>query len=270
MTTLQSRTKDYDLEQPELWMPTGGNPACAYERALTETVPGTGANSEYRLFIAHGSLVYALLVEIGTQGVYRTVVHPTRGVAAARPTYRAAAAVASAAPATRGATPVLAVPPEIAAEADPIAITAREQIDAVQDMLSLGISHIAEILGVARGTVHSWARGDTPIPRDPAVARRLRDLYHIGLQWRAHSEQDIGRLLTAALGDGEPSLYDLLRAATWDYDRLERAFLLLADRVEERRARPAFQEQHSAPASAPEVERHQLRSLVQRGRFYGR
>jgi hypothetical protein len=85
-----------------------------------------------------------------------------------------------------------------------------------------------------------------------------------------HSEQEIGRLLVAPLGDGEPSLYDLLRADTWDYRRLERALLLLADRVEERRARPPREELQRSPEGPPEVQRHKLRTLVQRGRFYGR
>jgi hypothetical protein len=270
VTALGSKTDYFDQGQSELWMPTGGNPACAYERALVEAVPGTGARPEYRRFVAYGGSAYALLVGIAIQGIRHTVVHLATGVVGSRRLDHAVSAVISAAPATRVPTLVAAAPQEIAAEADPVAITAQEQIDAIQDTLSLGISHIAEILGVARGTVHSWARGDTPIPRDRAVAQRLRDLRQIGLQWRAHSEQEIGRLLTAPLGDGEPSLYDLLRAASWDYARLERALMLLADRVEERRARPTRDEQLSTPASAPEVERHQLRSLVQRGRFYGR
>ena len=107
------------------------------------------------------------------------------------------------------------------------------------------------------------------MPRDPRVAQRLRDLHQVGVQWRAHSEQEIGRLLTAPLGDGEPSLYDLLRAAVWDRARLERALLLLADRVEERRARAPREELQTAPVTTQEVERQRLRSLVQRGRLYG-
>lgn len=265
MTTIRPQEMFSEHEQPELWMPTGGNPALAYERALAAAVPGTGAQTVYRYSLTHEGLVYAFLLEVDVEGNHHVVVQYS-GRSARAPRHHATATLTA-----RPESPVSApARRERPAEAEVLAITAAEQIDTIQDALSLGISHIAEILGVARGTVHSWARGDTPIPRDPAIARRLRDLHQVGMQWRAHSEQEIGRLLTAPLGDGEPSLYDLLRAATWERERLERALLLLSDRVEERRARPAREELIATPASAREVERRQLRSLVQRGRFYGR
>lgn len=263
MTTVAPEAVYFGEEKPELWMPTGGNPACVYERTLVAAVRGTGAQPEPPRVAAHGGLLYLFFLDVGFQAIQHDTVRRAF-VAATYHLHRFAAAAASPTVPTAVASSA-SVPDE-----DGIAITAEEQIDSIQDALSLGISHIAEIVGVARGTVHSWARGDTPIPRDPAVARRLRGLYRLGAKWRTHSEQEIGRLLTAPLGDGEPSLYDLLRAATWDRDRIERALLLLADRVDERYARSPREELRAGSASAPEVARHHLRSLIQRGRSYGR
>lgn len=264
MTSIMPEAVYFEQEKPELWMPTGGSPACAYERAMMAAVRGTGAHPESLRVVAHGGLLYVFLLDVGIEGIRLGALHQPAEVFRSRYLHHGGGVAASL------PTPAPVAPQVSVAQHEGPAITAEEQIDAIQDTLSLGISHIAEIVGVARGTVHNWARGATPIPRDPAVAQRLRDLHQIGAQWRAHSEQEIGRLLTAPLGDGEPSVYDLLRAATWDRDRIERALLLLADRVEERRARSPREELRTVTASSPEVARHQLRSLVQRGRSYGR
>lgn len=264
MTTAAARAFYSSSAGDEPWMPTGGNPACAYERTLAQRVLlGTGAQPAAAGFVFLQGLVYPLLIHVpesypaGPLGGWSQVV-----LNVGMPMVQHVVALSD----------THIVPSAVACAADahvevPSTVTAQEQIDAVQDALSLGISHIAEILGVGRDTVHRWARGDTPVPRDPAVAHRLRDLGQVAETWSQRSAHVLGALVTAPLGDSQPSLYDLLREPVWARDRIERALETLAAHVtarSERAPRPA------TSSSSVAVQRQQLRQIVQRGRYHGR
>lgn len=251
--------------EDEPWMPTGGNPACAYERTLAQRVlPGTGAQAAAAGFVFQQGLIYPLLI------------HVPESYPAGQPGGWSPAVLNVAMPLVQH---VVVLPEthiefsgvaghqvDAGAEA-PSTVTAQEQIDAVQDALSLGISHIAEILGVGRDTVHRWARGDTPVPRDPAVARRLRGLVQIADAWVQRSVHVLGALVTAPLGESQPSLYDLLREPVWEHDRIQRALETLAAHGTARHERVP---QPAPPSSPVAVERQQLRQVVQRGRYHRR
>lgn len=147
-------------------------------------------------------------------------------------------------------------------------ITAADQVGALQEALGLSITHIADLVHVARGTVYGWISGDVELPRDPAKVQRLRDLYRVARMWRDRSGENLGRLAMVSLGDEQPSLLELLASDEWDEPGIDRALTVLAERVEARnrdrqqarergvgRARPVTPE-------TVELERHALRSLA--------
>jgi excisionase family DNA binding protein len=151
---------------------------------------------------------------------------------------------------------------------DAAAITAEHHVVAIQEALSLSVTQLAELLGVARGTVYGWIRGEIEVPRDHGKAQRLRDLHRVARSWRARSGENLGRLATAPLGDDQPSLIELLAAESWDEAAIDRALLVLAEHLEARvlerrqaqergvgRARPMT-------AETVELERLRLRGLI--------
>jgi transcriptional regulator with XRE-family HTH domain len=153
-----------------------------------------------------------------------------------------------------------------AAASELMAITAEDHIAAIQEALSLPVTQIAEILGVARGTVYGWMHGEVELPRDHGTAQRLRDLHRVARTWRARSGESLGRLSAAPLGDDQPSLIELLAAETWDEAAIDRALTVLADRLEARsQERQQARERglgRARPATAVELERLRLRGLV--------
>lgn len=271
VTTAASRVIYANAEEHGLWMPTGGSAARAYGSPFARcALPGTGTLAVMTDFVFPQGLVYPLLLHfpeafpadeatawsrafamldanmLAPRQVIGPVDTPLSHIMPARPAPSA---------------------PDMPIDA-PVTVTAQEQIDLVQDAISLGISHIAEILGVGRDTVHRWSRGDTLLPRDPAVVRRLRDLVNVAESWNRRCVHGLGTLVTAPLGDSRPSLYDLLREPVWERGRIDDALDALAARVAARHeGAPQAGTSSSSPVS---VQRQQLRQTVQRGRFHRR
>jgi hypothetical protein len=252
-------------------MPTGGSSARAHGSAFAQcALPGTGALAVVTAFVLQQGLVYPLLIHFPQAFPADAVTAWSRALVLLDADALAPRQVIGPVE-TLVSHPVPAWPAASTPRAPMEAlttVTAQEQIDAVQDALSLGISHIAEILGVGRDTVHRWSRGDTPVPRDPAVARRLRDLANVAESWSRRCVHVLGALVTAPLGDSRPSLYDLMREPVWDRGRIEEALDALAARVV---ARHEGAPRPGTPSSSPvAVQRQQLRQTVQRGRFHRR
>lgn len=173
------------------------------------------------------------------------------------PARPSAAALAVATPETRSV-----------ASADLAAITAEDQITTIQEALSLPVTQLAELLGVARGTVYGWMRGEVELPRDHGTAQRLRDLHRVAKAWRARSGENLGRLAAAPLGDNQPSLVELLAAEAWDHVAIDRALTVLADRLQARSVERRQAQERGVGRVRPvtpdtvELERLRLRGMV--------
>jgi DNA-binding transcriptional regulator YiaG len=165
---------------------------------------------------------------------------------------------------------VSVVPKSVAVEVPVEALTAEEQLEAIQDALSLSVSRIADILNVTRPTIYAWTRGEVIQPRDPADANRLRRLYQVARRWQELSDVEAGSFVSLALGDGKPSLLSLLAASKWDDAAIDNALNSLADHLRERAALRDAQRRGlaEAPISAEQIaiEREQLRSITRRAR----
>ncbi|GJG85505.1 hypothetical protein tb265_06860 [Gemmatimonadetes bacterium T265] len=155
----------------------------------------------------------------------------------------------------------------------PAAVTAADQVEAVQAALSLSVTQIADVIRVKRATVHNWLRSDSPAPRSEAAGDRLRRLYRVAASWRDRSSHDPRAFVAVPLGDGQPSLLDLLRADVWDDGAIERALATLANLLDERAAERAERVvEHDAEIDNREdalaVERERVRSAVARARRF--
>jgi hypothetical protein len=146
---------------------------------------------------------------------------------------------------------------------DTAAITAAEHLATIQDVLSLSVTQLAEVLRVARGTVYSWQRGNVEVPRDAESTQRLIGLYRVARRFRARTAETLGRLVVAPLGDDRLSLLALLSVDTWDHAAIEEAVGLLADRLEtrrtERQERLSRGVERARPVSEETVELERLR-----------
>lgn len=152
-------------------------------------------------------------------------------------------------------------------------ISADVQLDVIQEALSLSVSQIAEILRVSRPTVYAWARGRVIIPRDPADVARLRALFRASQSWQALSEFEMGRFVSLPLGDGQPNLFQLFNADTWDEDKIAHAMRLIAERLKTRAAERGASRDHAGGHTSPEqtaIERERLRALSRRTRYHAR
>lgn len=174
-------------------------------------------------------------------------------------------APASETPAT-GATATEAHASEQTAAAQD-AITAKEQVTAIQAALSLTVTEVAEVLGVARGTVHGWLKGSVPVPKMQENADRLRELHRVAMRWRERTAETLGRLVAAPVGDTSPSLLALLKADAWDDSAIQCTMETLAERLESQavtqralRERGTERVQSITPESI-ELERLRLRGL---------
>jgi transcriptional regulator with XRE-family HTH domain len=228
--------------------PSGGNAHRALE-PLKDAAP-SGSEGGYLEHLVRGGLAFGLVMAAAA-------VTPTGGSSARAPADMVPVVTSGPAVAPRrrdDETPVErpAAPTLLAHVPDPIrhgaatateaasrtasvaAITAEDQIAAIQGGLSLSVTQLAEILGVARGTVYGWMRGEVELPRDHGIAQRLRDLHRVARDWRARSDEELGRLAAAPLGDDQLSLVDLLAADSWDDAAIERGLNALADRLEVR------------------------------------
>lgn len=120
------------------------------------------------------------------------------------------------------------------AESGALSITAEDQVSGIQDALSLSVTQMAEIVGVTRATIYAWIRGDVPVPRDAGKTQRLRELHRLATAWRARCSEHLGRLVTARLGDDDPSLLELLKAPEWDHPAIDQTMRVLSGRLEGR------------------------------------
>ena len=144
-------------------------------------------------------------------------------------------------------------------------ITAAQQLATVQNALSLSITQIADILGVSRATVHSWARHEVDIPRGQEKAERLRDLVRVAKSWRERSSETLGRLVVVPADSHGASLLSLLVAADWDTPAIEAVMDTLASRLDAR-AKERSQNKSTArivTAENIEFERLRLKGLGQ-------
>jgi hypothetical protein len=155
------------------------------------------------------------------------------------------------------------------------ALSTQQQIDRIQERLSLSITQIAAILRITRATVHSWLRGEVDVPRVQAVSRRLTGLLELSETWFAASTRPIGALVNAPLTPHNRSLFDLLHEDMWDQGSIQGAFDALSARIS---ARGSMTDSNGKNVPAPaldaaersELSRQELRALVRRGGYYGR
>jgi hypothetical protein len=156
-------------------------------------------------------------------------------------------------------------------------LTAGEQLDFVQDVLSLSVTQIASILKVARPTIYAWMREEVGWPRDPEVARRLMDLAGVARRWRELSDRDLGRFIDVPVDDAQRSLVDLLVAPDLADVDLDETLRLLADRLNRRTAERVGDSLSNSgqPASdaiqsvETDKQRLRLRALARRARSLG-
>ena len=109
-----------------------------------------------------------------------------------------------------------------------------EQIALVVHTLGFGKRQLAEIFGVSRQAIYDWLRGGNV--RDEN-ADRLAKLARLVLAVSGDTRRALyHRFMTRPLAEGENSLLDLLRAGSWNEDRilaqLRRARTLTTQRQE--------------------------------------
>jgi DNA-binding transcriptional regulator YiaG len=256
-------------------IPSGGSAQRAL--AAPQYEMPSGSEGSYLDQVLRGGIAFGLVVAAAA-------VVPMGGLAARVPANLSPAAAATAVVTPRRrdeeasddvlrASPMsvaaIPVPTEAqsAAVAETADITAEDQIATIQESLSLSVTQLAEILDVARGTVYGWMRGEVELPRDHGTAQRLRDLHRIARLWRTRSDETLGRLVAAPLGDDQPSLVALLAANEWDEGGIDRALTILAERLEVRREERRYARDRGLGRARPvtpetlELERLRLRGL---------
>lgn len=112
------------------------------------------------------------------------------------------------------------------------AITAQDQVAAIQAALSLSVTEVAQVLRVARGTVYGWLKGSVPVPKVQADSVRLRELHRLAMRWRERTPETLSRLVAAPVGDSGISLLALLSAPVWDEQAIARTMEALAQHLE--------------------------------------
>jgi plasmid maintenance system antidote protein VapI len=144
-------------------------------------------------------------------------------------------------------------------------VTAVEFIDEIQETLSLSVTQIAEIIGVARATIHNWIRDRAPVPKSEIAAERLRALARAGEEWLRLSSRDPRRYLNLPVGESQTSLLSRLREDPRNEPRVNRALKAIAEKAESE-ARQALTNVSKAAARQVDVskERESLRALNRR------
>lgn len=254
MTSTLSAGREWRGAGRDPWAaaPSGGNVA----RLLSQKhfLP-TGWQSGYLGSAQQGTL----LVTVVTVTVGRTA---SVRAALATPTSPAIMAVRGAgAPGAR---------PARRPQEGPEALTAREQIDRIQDVFSLTVTDLARVLGVSRPTLYAWLQEEVFTPRDPDVAERLRELYETAAAWDEQVSGQVGRFLKVPV-IGDQSLLELLQQDPWDREAIERALSILQQKVTERlEARGAEHSPVEPSAEANALQRERIRDALQRARLYRR
>jgi DNA-binding transcriptional regulator YiaG len=254
-----SRHPRQQVSQPWVAIPSGGDGWRAYEQ-FTPAVWPSGAQTCLYAVMTHGGIVAIVAVA--------TAVGASATAMAAPPAYNPQRAqVAVPMPRKRDDSRVQS---DSSPDSERPALTPEEQLDAIQDSLSLSVSQIAEVLHVTRPTVYAWSRGSVSVPKDRADAQRLRALHRVANAWRKRSEYDVGRWLTVPVGDDEPSLLDLLKADQWDEQALARTMDVLARRLAERASERQVRRDETPAGElsveATAIERERLRALSRRVR----
>ncbi|CAN5472913.1 hypothetical protein BH24GEM3_BH24GEM3_10080 [soil metagenome] len=160
--------------------------------------------------------------------------------------------------------------PALRRQAAPEALTAREQIDRIQDVFSLTVTDLARVLGVSRPTLYAWLQEEVITPRDPEVAERLREVYEMAAAWEEQVDGQVGRFLKVPVV-GDRSLLELLQQDPWDREAIERALSILQQKVAERLESRRAEHSPDAPvAEANSRQRERVRDALQRARLYRR
>ncbi|MBA4158476.1 MAG: hypothetical protein H0X65_13510 [Gemmatimonadetes bacterium] len=160
--------------------------------------------------------------------------------------------------------------PALRRPGSPEALTAREQIDRIQEVFSLTVTDLARVLGVSRPTLYAWLQEEVFTPRDPEVAERLRELYEMATVWDEQVSGQVGRFLKVPVVD-DRSLLELLQQDPWDREAIERALSILQQKVAERLESRRAEHSPDAPvAEANSRQRERVRDALQRARLYRR
>lgn len=151
-------------------------------------------------------------------------------------------------------------------------ISAEEQVDAIQDALSLTVADMAKVLRVSRPTIYAWLRGNVAAPRDGVTAERLRSVYRLASEWKEQSDLQPGRFVRVPIQENLPSLFDLLCASTLDEKAIREVMSgltqVLAQRYRERMAGARTRVWPSSESNA--AEREYARAVARRARLGGR
>lgn len=146
------------------------------------------------------------------------------------------------------------------------AIRASELVSTAQNALSLSVTQIALIVGVARSTVYNWLK-EIEVPRDEEKRTRLRGLARLSREWRQRSGETLGRLLEVPVGEKGTSLFSLMSASEWDIEAIHHTMDTLAENLRsrtEQRQQIAERSPNSVRDITPEsieLERLRLRGL---------
>ncbi len=148
-------------------------------------------------------------------------------------------------------------------DVEALAITAGERLAAIQRTLSLSVTEVAQVLGVARGTLYGWMKGTVPVPKMQSDSNRLSELHRVATMWRTRTNETLGRLVAAPVGDEGTSLLSLLSAPEWQFTAIESTMEALAARLEaqfsERRAQRGACIGVARPITAENIEFERLR-----------
>lgn len=150
------------------------------------------------------------------------------------------------------------------------AITAREQIDRIQDVFGLTVTDLARILAVSRPTVYAWLQEEVVVPRDAVVAERLRELYGMAAEWDERVGVSVNRYLKAPVV-GEASLLELLQRDPWDSEAMRQALAVLEQKISQRMEAHALDRARTdASADTAQRQRERLRDALRRAQPYRR
>lgn len=123
--------------------------------------------------------------------------------------------------------------------ADPI-VTApqapRDQLSFIQAALGLSVSHLATVLKVERQTIYNWLQAEQPPALQARTRTRLAEIVDVSRKWRQRCPRPAGKL-AATVDLGRGTLLDLLVQSPLDEAALRSAMDVLAEYIEDARAR---------------------------------
>ena len=97
-------------------------------------------------------------------------------------------------------------------------VSTTEQALLIVHTLGFSKRQLAEVFGVSRQAIYDWIKGGNVSEEN---AERLSRLARLVAEISADSRRPLHhRFTTRPLAEGEPSLLDLLSAASWDEDRI--------------------------------------------------